>query len=168
MREMAMEVVIKRSSRRKKTVQARMVGGRMEVLAPAWISDAALQSHITSFQARMENRVSAKDNAHLNDRAGYLNRKYFQGNLSWNSIQYSTRQERRRGSCNCTTRTILISQRLTKLPQWVEDYVIVHELAHLIEPNHGRRFKALVRRYPLAERAIGFLIATETMERSAS
>ncbi len=39
--------------------------------------------------------------------------------------------------------------------------MIVHELAHLLEPNHGKRFKALVHRYPLAERAIGFLIATE-------
>jgi len=163
-----MEVVIKRSSRRRKTIQARIVGGRMEVLAPAWISDAALQSHITSLQAKMEKKISPKDEAHLAERARHLNWKYFQGALSWNSIQYSTRQERRRGSCNYTTRTILISQRLTRLPQWVEDYVIVHELAHLIEPNHGRRFKALVRRYPLAERAIGYLIATETMERSAS
>jgi len=90
----------------------------------------------------------------------------FQGSLTWESIRYSSRQERRRGSCNCTTRTIRISQRLSELPQWVEDYVIVHELAHLLEPNHGQRFKALVRRYPLAERAIGYLIASETLERS--
>jgi predicted metal-dependent hydrolase len=41
--------------------------------------------------------------------------------------------------------------------------VIVHELAHLLEPNHGKRFKSLVHRYPLAERAIGFLIAIEMM-----
>jgi len=85
--------------------------------------------------------------------------------LTWNSIQYSSRQERRRGSCSYNTKTIRISQRLTSLPQWVEDYVIVHELAHLLEPNHGAQFKTLVRRYPLAERAIGFLIATETLEK---
>ncbi|MDD2756657.1 MAG: M48 family metallopeptidase, partial [Methanothrix sp.] len=108
-----------------------------------------------------EKRVYPKDDHHLHERAGLLNSRYFQGSLRWNSIRYSTNQERRRGSCNCTARTILISSKLASLPQWVEDYVIVHELAHLLEPNHGKRFKALVHRYPLAERAIGFLIATE-------
>jgi len=159
----AVEVLIKRSARRRKTIQARMVGGNMEVLAPAAISDAALQGHIEKLRSRLEKRVYPKDDSHLHERASLLNSRYFQGNLTWNSIQYSTNQERRRGSCNCTARTIRISSKLAKLPQWVEDYVIVHELAHLIEPNHGKRFKALVHRYPLAERAIGFLIATETV-----
>jgi predicted metal-dependent hydrolase len=164
---MAMEILVKRSKRRKKTIQARIVRGRMEVLAPASISDAALQVHITKLQSRLQTRVCAADDAHLNERARYLNQKYFQGSLAWNSIQYSSRQERRRGSCNCTARTILISDKLADLPQWVEDYVIVHELAHLIEPNHGKSFKALVHRYPLTERAIGFLIATETAARNS-
>jgi hypothetical protein len=65
-------------------------------------------------------------------------------------------------------RTIRISNKLANLPQWVEDYVIVHELAHLIEPNHGPRFKILVHRYPLAERAIGFLMASERLQKSNS
>ena len=158
-----MEVLIKRSARRKKTIQARMVGGKMEVLAPASISDAALQGHIEKLRCRLEKRVYPKDDDHLHERARTLNNRYFQGSLLWNSIRYSANQERRRGSCNCAARTILISNKLASLPQWVEDYVIVHELAHLLEPNHGKRFKALVHRYPLAERAIGFLIATETM-----
>jgi predicted metal-dependent hydrolase len=158
-----MEVLIKRSARRRKTIQARMVGGKMEVLAPASISDAVLQGHIEKLRTRMEKHVYPKDDAHLHERACLLNSRYFQGKLAWNSIRYSTNQERRRGSCNCTARTIRISSRLAKLPQWVEDYVIVHELAHLLEPNHGKRFKALVHRYSLAERAIGFLIAIETI-----
>ncbi len=136
----------------------------MEVLAPASLSDAALKDHIESLRARLEKRGAPRDDAHLEARAGYLNRKYFQGDLAWASIRYSSRQERRRGSCNHSARTMLISQRLTCLPQWVEDYVIVHELAHLIEPNHGKRFKALVRRYPLTERAIGFLMASEMLQ----
>jgi hypothetical protein len=49
------------------------------------------------------------------------------------------------------------------MPQWVEDYVIVHELAHLLEPNHGKHFKQLVRSYPMGERAIGFLMAMEIL-----
>jgi predicted metal-dependent hydrolase len=160
-----MEIVVKRSKRRKKTIQARMVQGRMEVLAPASISDAALQDHISRLKHKLEIRSGPRDDAHLDARAKELNGKFFNGSLTWNSIQYSSRQEKRRGSCSYNTKTIRISQRLTLLPQWVEDYVIVHELAHLLEPNHGVRFKALVRRYPLAERAIGFLIASETLEK---
>lgn len=158
-----MEVIVKRSPRRRKTIQARMVDGAMEVLAPASISEAALADHISHLQARLEKRTAQRDDASLNSRAEFLNRKYFEGELLWDSISYSPRQERRRGSCNFCSKTIRISQRLAKMPQWVEDYVIVHELAHLLQPNHGKRFKALVRRYPLAERAIGFLMASEIL-----
>ncbi len=158
-----MEVIVKKSKRRRKTVQARMVDGKMEVLAPAALTDAALQGHISRLQARLLKRDATRNDSLLDARAQVLNRKYFEGRLKWNSIQYSARQERRRGSCNFTTKTIRISDRLAEMPQWVEDYVIVHELAHLLEPNHGKRFKALVKRYPLAERAIGFLIASETL-----
>ncbi len=159
-----MEIVIKRSKRRKKTIQARMVDGAMEVLAPARIPDAELADHIIKLQARLEKMAATRDDSSLNRRADYLNKKYFGGELSWKSISYSSRQEHRRGSCNFYKRTIKISQRLARMPQWVEDYVIVHELAHLLQPNHGRKFKALVYRYPLAERAIGFLIASETLD----
>ena len=159
-----MDIVVKRSSRRKKTIQARMVGGVMEVLAPASISNKALEDHISRLRTRLELRNSPRGDPDLNERAAYLNKKYFNCELAWESIKYSTRQERRRGSCTSLNRTIRISQRLAKVPQWVEDYVIVHELAHLIEPNHGKHFKSLVRRYPLAERAIGFLMATEMAE----
>jgi predicted metal-dependent hydrolase len=48
---------------------------------------------------------------------------------------------------------------LAKEPSWVLDYVIVHELAHLHVRGHDKAFWELVNRYPLAERARGFLIA---------
>jgi len=44
-------------------------------------------------------------------------------------------------------------------PTWVVDYVLVHELCHLRYAGHGPRFWALVNRFPLTERARGFLIA---------
>ena len=43
------------------------------------------------------------------------------------------------------------------MPGWVLDYVLLHELAHLIEPGHGPRFWALLADYPQLERARGYL-----------
>lgn len=141
-----------------------MVDGAMEVLAPASISGKALEDHISRLKARLEKRKASRDDTSLKDRAMFLNKRYFNGQLAWESIKYSSRQEKRRGSCTTADKTIRISMRLAKMPQWVEDYVIVHELAHLIEPNHGKHFKSLIGRYPLAERAKGFLMAMESLE----
>ena len=95
----------------------------------------------------------------LEARARALNRKYFGGKLRWRSIRWVTNQNKRYGSCTPTTGEIRISHRLGKVPAWVLDYVLVHELAHLLEPNHGARFWKLVNRYPLTERARGYLMA---------
>jgi predicted metal-dependent hydrolase len=43
------------------------------------------------------------------------------------------------------------------MPDWVLDYVVLHELVHLVVPTHGNRFWTLVARYPKAERARGYL-----------
>jgi hypothetical protein len=45
------------------------------------------------------------------------------------------------------------------MPEWVRKYVVIHEMAHLVEPNHSRAFWDIVSRYKLAERARGYLMA---------
>jgi hypothetical protein len=160
-----MEVIVKRSPRRRKTLQARMVEGTLVVMAPAAISDRELAEHVSRFRARMALKMGERDDAHLARRADHLNRKYFGGLLRWKAIGYSDRQMKRFGSCTIEDGTIRISSRLKDAPQWVEDYVVVHELAHLLEPSHNKRFRELVGRYPLTERAIGFLFALDWMER---
>jgi len=50
------------------------------------------------------------------------------------------------GSCSHNG-NINLSTRLLFAPEVVQDYVIVHELAHLVEPNHSDRFWALVEGY---------------------
>jgi predicted metal-dependent hydrolase len=74
-------------------------------------------------------------------------------------IRYVTNQNHRFGSCTPSNATIRLSHRLAEMPVWVLDYVIVHELAHLLQANHSARFWKLVNRYKLTERARGFLMA---------
>jgi predicted metal-dependent hydrolase len=156
------EVKVVRSQRRKKTVEARLESGVLVVRAPAAISDAELAPIIEKLKARLEKkgrRRQFKSDASLEVRARELNRRYFDGALSWASIRYVTNQNKRFGSCTPGKGTIRISHRVGEMPAWVRDYVLVHELAHLVEPNHSRAFWDLVNRYPKTERARGYLIA---------
>jgi hypothetical protein len=73
-------------------------------------------------------------------------------------VRWVSNQESRWGSCTPVDATIRLSDRLRVTPSWVIDYVLAHELAHLLEPGHGPRFKALIDRYPRAERARGYLL----------
>ena len=102
-------------------------------------------------------RLARADDATLASRARALARAHFGRDLPLTAASWSNRQQQRWGSCTMQTGAIRLSSRLRSLPPWVVDYVIVHELAHLIVPDHSQRFWELVHRYPLAERARGFL-----------
>ncbi|MCO5206819.1 MAG: M48 family metallopeptidase [Anaerolineae bacterium] len=158
------EIRVVRSKRRKKTVQARLEQGVLVVLAPATLSDAELQPIIAKLRRRMQRRQQKPADAELEQRAVQLNQTYFDGKLSWHSIRFVTNQQHRYGSCTPANGTIRISDRVAQLPAWVLDYVLVHELAHLVQPNHGPDFWALVNRYPLTERARGYLMALDLEE----
>lgn len=154
-------VKIIRSERRSKTVGARIENGVMIVRAPAHISDRELNKIIDQLRERMQtrNRRRPQTDETLEQRARELNRQYFDGRLKWQSIRYVSNQNHRFGSCTPDDGTIRLSDRLASMPAFVRDYVIVHELAHLVEANHGPRFWALVNRFPRTERARGYLMA---------
>ncbi len=156
-----MEVEVIRSKKRKKTVSAREVDGRFIVQAPAKMSEAELQPIIERLKDRWQKRTAKADldDAALHRRAQELNRQYFGGKLTWQSIKWVTNQNSRFGSCTPAQQTIRLSHRLASMPTFVRDYVIVHELAHLLEANHGPKFWKLVNRYPKTERARGYLMA---------
>lgn len=156
-----MDVKIIRSKNRKKTVSARVVDGEFVVRAPASMSEAELQPIIDNLKERWQKRQTrAKlDDQALQRRAQELNRQYFSGKLKWKSIKWVTNQNSRFGSCTPVNGTIRLSHRLAAMPAFVRDYVIVHELAHLREPNHSAKFWKLVYRYPKTERARGYLMA---------
>src|SRR5690606_7113358 len=53
------------------------------------------------------------------------------------------------GSCNPSAGHIRINTELVKKPRDLLEYVVVHEMLHLREPNHSERFVALLdKHYP--------------------
>lgn len=154
-------VQIIRSVQRRKTVSARLQDGVLVIRAPAAMRDEQLTPIIDGLKKRMLRRdrsLPLTDEA-LENRAQELNKKYFGGRLKWRSVRFVTNQNSRFGSCTPEDGTIRLSHRLATMPIWVRDYVLVHEMAHLVEANHGPRFWKLVNHYPLAERARGYLMA---------
>jgi predicted metal-dependent hydrolase len=111
---------------------------------------------------RLERRMqrSRPTDERLAERARTLNTRHFGGRLRWTSIGFAD-MAHTWGSCTFTTGAIRIAQRAAGLPDWVLDYLLVHELAHLEHSDHGPEFHELENRYPLAERARGYLMAID-------
>lgn len=153
-------VEIRRSTRRRRTVSAYRDGDRSIVLVPAGLPVAEEERLVARLLARLdarEVRRSAPGDDELLRRARDLSRRYLGGRPRPATVRWSTVQQHRWGSCTPSDRSIRISTRLHGMPPWVLDYVLIHELAHLLEANHSARFWAEVGRYPMAERARGFL-----------
>lgn len=151
-----MEVEVVRSTRRKKTVQAQLINGILRVAIPATLTKAEESHFVDEMRRRFERRASAGP-IDLAIRARRLARTYDLQQPA--SIRWVGNQRTRWGSCTPANGTIRVSDRIAEFPRWVIDYVIVHELAHLSVSGHTKSFWTLVDRYPLAERARGFLIA---------
>jgi hypothetical protein len=154
--ELPFSVEVVRSRKRRKTVAGRMVGDVLTVRVPAWMS-AAEEAAATEQMVRRFWRRRSSERVDLVGRARALARRYDLPSPA--SIRWSDSMSSRWGSCTPGDGSIRVSTRLTPVPAWVLDYVLVHELAHLAAPDHSPRFWALVNRYPMAERARGYLIA---------
>jgi predicted metal-dependent hydrolase len=86
-----------------------------------------------------------------------LSQRYLEGLARPASVRWVENQQHRWGSCTPADKTIRLSHRLQGMPSWVVDYVLLHELTHLLEKNHTKTFWRMVDRFPKAERARGFL-----------
>ncbi len=152
------EVEVRVSARRKKTAGAHWEGDRIVVVVPTHLRGSerdVMVDHLIRRLTKHRPHLHASDRF-LEERARILGRTYLEG-VEPASIRWATNQNRRWGSCTFATREIRISSRLRVAPAWVLDSVIVHELAHLIEPNHSNRFRELEARYPRKHDADIFL-----------
>jgi predicted metal-dependent hydrolase len=130
-----------------------MRDGVLEVRVPARSTEAQRAAWVEQMTRRLTGKVARSDDE-LMARARVLSRRYQLPEPT--SVRWVTNQVHRWGSCS-NDGSVRLSDRMTGFPDWVVDAVLVHELAHLVEPNHGPEFAALVARCPDAARAEGFL-----------
>lgn len=156
------EIEVRRSARRTRTVQARREGDRTIVMIPARMSRAEEKRVVRELVAKLDarsqrrTRLSTSD-TELEERARELASRYVPEAPEPASVRWVSNQNHRWGSCTHTDRTIRLSDRLRGMPDTVIDAVLVHEIAHLIEPNHGPEFSVLASRFEKMEWAMGFL-----------
>ena len=163
------DVEVRTSPRRRKTASGFWQDGRVVILVPARLSKAdrvelveglvrrvlAQRPHVTTSDRDLEVRAAALADEYL-------------GGVRATSIRWVGNQQRRWGSCTSRTGEIRISERLRFVPGWVLDAVLVHELAHLIEPTHSQRFRRLAARYPRMAEADTFLAGYTLGQETAS
>jgi predicted metal-dependent hydrolase len=152
-------VEVRRSARRRRTVAAYREAGKVIVLIPARMSKAEERDWV----AKMVKRLGDQDlrrrpsDEKLLRRSAELSRRFLGGRAVASSVRWVVNQNSRWGSCTPADGAVRLSTRLQGMPAWVVDYVLVHELAHLLEVGHTPRFWELVAAYPRTERARGFL-----------
>ena len=156
-------VEVRRSDRRRRMVSARREGDTVVVFIPGWMSDSEESRWVDEMVRRLERSEARRrspartgDDA-LGHKATELSRRYLESRAVPTSVRWVPTMRTRWASCTPADATIRISERLRDVPAWVLDYVLVHELTHLLEPGHDERFWAWVHRYPRSERAMGYL-----------
>jgi predicted metal-dependent hydrolase len=156
------EVEVRRSARRRRTVSAYRDGERIVVMIPGRFTRAEEAEWVAKMVARLDTgtqrgrRRGTTDTA-LARRAAELSASYLGGRARPVTVRWVGTMRTRWASCTPADGTIRMSDKLKEMPAWVQDYVLVHELAHLIVPGHGADFWMLVGRYPRTERARGYL-----------
>ena len=156
--------VVRRSARRRTTMGIVREAGTLVVLVPARMTARQERELIPGFVSRFLEQEAGRrpptGDAALTARAAELSARYLAEPgqpMPAFTVSWSSRQHQRWGSCTTATGQIRLSDRLQQMPDWVADYVLVHELTHLRERTHSARFHTLVARYLEAERAKGFL-----------
>lgn len=153
------DVEVRRSKNRRRTVTAFREGDKIIVAIPARFTRAEEREWVDEMLKRLDRQERRRrpSDTDLERRAAELSSRYLAGRAKPTSIAWVGNQVRRWGSCTPSEGTIRISDRLQGMPPWVIDYVILHELTHLLHSGHGPGFWAYLEAYPRTERARGFL-----------
>lgn len=166
------EVEVRRSARRTRTVSAYRKDGKVIVMIPARFTRAEEAEWVDTMLGKLEGKTlrGRRTDEQLMKRSRELSKEFLHGRAAPTSVRWVDNMTTRWGSCTTGDGTIRLSDRLQAMPVWVVDYVLLHELAHLLEPSHNQRFWHWVDKFPKAERAKGYLegvAATSNLEPEA-
>jgi predicted metal-dependent hydrolase len=158
-------VTIRRDKRLKKSARwQREPDGSILLRVPYRYPKSSLPGLLDSIQTqlgRQKKRARRRTDADLQTRAEYLNQTCFGGRVKWEAIRWVKPMKTRLGSCTNggpTNGHIRISEEIKAWPQWVVDYIIAHEMAHRLHPDHSPAFwHTLQKAYPKTEQARGFV-----------
>lgn len=155
-------VVVRRSTRRRRTVAAFWEDGKAVVAIPASFTRRQEREWVRTMIQRLESsrRKSApkrRNDDALMKHARELSARYLHGRAKPESVRWVGNQNSRWGSATPAEKSIRLSDKLQGMPEWVVDYVLLHELAHLVVAGHGPQFWALLTGYPRTEEAKAFL-----------
>ncbi|MFZ9100517.1 MAG: YgjP-like metallopeptidase domain-containing protein [Candidatus Planktophila sp.] len=162
------EILVIRSTRRKKSISAYRQGGRIVISIPARLSKADERAIVPEMIAKIRSQEAARtpgeeDLASRID--GLLTR--LAPEITERPISVSWRAMRERwGSCTSADLTIRISDRLKMAPEYALDYVLFHEAIHLRHSDHGEAFTQMLSRFEDSELASAYLDGYEAAERA--
>ncbi|MFD5276752.1 YgjP-like metallopeptidase domain-containing protein [Pseudarthrobacter sp. NPDC058362] len=159
-------VEVRRSARRTRTVAAFWENGTAVVAIPARFSAAQEAEWVHRMLAKLQRQGEKRaaggrrrpaSDAALAEHAAALSARYLEGRAVPSSVRWVGNQNSCWGSATPADGTIRLSDKLRPMPQWVIDYVLLHELAHLLVPSHNAAFWRLLQAYPETQRAKAFL-----------
>ncbi len=153
-------VELRRSERRRRSVSAFREEGVVVISAPVRISQTELLELAGQLLTKIakDSQGTRTSDDDLMARARELVQRWLGPEFPHPvSVRWTSQQTRVWGTCTTADQTIRLSDRLQGMPEFVVDYVLVHECAHLMYADHGEQFEALVSKYPHTAKARGFL-----------
>ena len=162
------EILVIRSTRRKKSISAYRQGGRIVISIPARLSKADERAIVPEMIAKIRSQEESKTpgEADLIARIDELLTE-LPPEITERPLSVTWRAMRERwGSCTSVDRSIRISDRLKLAPAYALDYVLFHEAIHLHYFDHGAEFTEVLGRFEDSELASAYLDGFEAAERS--
>lgn len=161
------EIVVIRSTRRKRNIAAYRQGGQIIVSIPARLSKADERAVVPEMVAKIRASEAARtiDESVLSTRTIALLAQWAPEITERpTSVAWKRAMNERWGSCTSVDGTIRISERLQRVPDYVLDFVLFHEGIHLRFGDHGSQFQEVLARFPQVELAQAYLDGYEAAE----
>ncbi len=146
--------------KRVKNVNVRLRGSTVFISAPPHLSEKDLKPMVEKLAKGLIRRAHSQ---RINEEVDALTLAgkvalRFPEPPDVDRVRFVTNQRSRWGSYSGKTRTIRLNAVLRRMPKWVLEAVIAHELAHVEHPNHSQEFWHLLREVcPETDKANAFL-----------